>query len=256
MSTPRSDWPSTPDFHPEFGLLFPSPRGRRSIRLVLVSVMVGMAIGAAMELSVAHWGDSDAAPSPEARAIDQESLAEGPAVQVVLDIPVVSTRPSKSNADELTFTRPQGFCKDTGAKGLAMAFLNPTCGSPKSHARHSERTTSRVATVIVGRTELPPAPAEPMQVNVAAIETSHAAVGAAGKAVIPTTQPVERPAPPKKPRAAPIALTPPNREPTQQDVGSMAFAAVPRGSGYFDRPGDIFRAATLPSSGGPFGGIW
>jgi len=264
MSTLRSDWPSTPDFHPEFGLLCPSPRRRRGMRLAAVSIVAGMAVGVTMGLAVAHWRDHEVAPSPEAGSIEQEPLTEGPAIHVVLDLPVASSQPSKSDVDELTVRRPQG-CKLTGANGLATVFLNPACDAAKSHAKHTSRTVPRVATVIVGRTESPSTQPEPMPIKLAAIDLSHAAADTAGKAVIPASQPVERSAPPKKPKAAPgapIALTPPTREPTQQYVGSLAFAAVPRGSGYFgseysERPGDLFHAAAMPpSSGGPFGGIW
>jgi hypothetical protein len=259
MSTPHSDWSSAPDFHPEFGFLCPSPRRRRSMRLVVASVMAGMAIGATIELAVAHWRDGDAAQSPAPGWIDDERLAAGAVIQAVPDIPVPAGRPSTSaaGADDLTVTRSQAFCNDAGAKGLAAAFLNPTCGSEKPHARHPARTTYRVATVIIGRTESPPAAAESTPVTVAAVEPSLAVVG---KTVSPTAQPVERPSPPRKIKAAPsapIVLTPPTREPARY-VGSMAFAAVPRsGSGYYDRPADIFgAAATPPSFAGPFGGIW
>jgi hypothetical protein len=262
MSMPRSDWRSAPDFHPEFGLLCPSPRRRRSIRLALASVIAGMAIGATIELAVAHWRDGDVMQSPAANAIGEEPLAEGTAIQAVLDIPTASARPSTSaaDADNLTAPRSPAFCKEASAKGLTAEFLNPACGPVKPHARHSERTISRVATVIVGRAESSPAPAaaEPSPVTMAAVESSHTVVGA-GKTVIPTAQPVERQVPPKRPKAAPsapIVSAPPTREPTQQDLGSFAFAAAPRsGSGYYDRSGDVFRPAP-PSSGGPFGGIW
>jgi hypothetical protein len=262
MSTFRSDWPSAPDFHPEFGLLCPSPRRRRGIRLAMASAMAGMAIGATIELAVAYWHGDEVAQFSAANSIDEEPLAEGAAVKAVLDGPVVSARPSAlaADIDTLTVTRPQGLCKDTGARDLAASFLNPECGSARPHARHSPRATSRIATVIVGRAESSPATAEPTSVTVAALESTHMVVGT-GKTVIPKTQPVERPAPPKIAKAAPgapIVLTPPAREPTQQDVGSLAFAAAPQPrSDYFNGPGDIFRAAHMPpSSGSPFGGIW
>jgi hypothetical protein len=255
MSTSRSEWPSAPDFHPEFGLLCPSARKRRGIRLVTASLIAGMAIGATIELAVAHWRDSDVAQSRAANSIDEEPSTQGTAIQPVLDIPVASAPPPASTADtgELTVIRSQVLCKDIGATGLAAEFLNPTCGSVKPHARHSARTTNRVATVIIGHAGAPaPAAAEPTPGAVA--------VGAAGKALIPTTQAVERPVPPpKKPKAAPsapIALAPPTRVVAQQDAGSMAYAAAPRLGGYYDRTGDLFRAAVPPTPGGPFGGIW
>jgi len=232
------------------------------MRLAMALVMAGMAIGATLELAVAHWREGDVAQSRTARSIDEEPLAEGAAVQAVPDVPVVSTLPARATAgvDDLTVTRPQAFCNDASAKDLAAAFLNPTCGSDKPHARHPARTPYRVATVIIGHSESPPAETESKPVTVAAIEPSHAVVSGGGS-VIPTVQPAERQAPPKKPKAprsAPIVLTPPAREPTEQDGASMAFAAVPRpGIGSYQRPGDIFRAMAMPpSSGVPFGGIW
>jgi hypothetical protein len=264
MSMPHSDSPYAPDFHPEFGLLCPSRRRRRSIRLALASVIAGMAIGATIELAVAHWRGDDFAQLPVANSVDEEPVAEGTAIQAVPDIPVALARPSTSPASayDLSATRSQAFCKDRGAKDLAAQFLNPACGSVKTHTRHSAQTTSRVATVIVGGAESTSAPAaaEQMPVTVAAVEPSHTVVSA-GKTVIPTAQAVERQAPPKKPKAAPSApfmLASPTREATQQDVGSFAFAAAPRsGTGYYDRHGDIFRGTAMPpSSGGPFGEIW
>jgi hypothetical protein len=262
MSTSRPEWPSTPDFHPEFGLLCPSPRRRRSMRLALASVMAGVAIGATMEIAIAHWRDSDAA-TPVASAIDRERLAEDAAVPTISNVPVISLPHSAStaDADATTATRMQGVCKDVGVKDPAAAFLNPTCGSGKPHARHAARTTYRVATMIVGRTDPAPAAAEPAPVTVAAVEPSRAAVSAALKVAASTTQPVERAVPaPRKPKVAPrvpILLAPPTREPVQQEAGLSAFAAMPRlGRGYDDRPLDTSRAAALPGFGGPFGGIW
>src|ERR1700732_808467 len=109
MST---DWPSAPDFHPEFGFLCPSPRRRRSVRLAVASVITGMAIGATIELAVAHWRGGDVARSPAATSIDEQPSAEDTVIQAGLDIPVVSARPSRSAgaADDLTATRPPALC--------------------------------------------------------------------------------------------------------------------------------------------------
>jgi hypothetical protein len=204
MSKTRSDWPSAPNFHPEFGLLCPSPRRRRSIRLAIASVIAGMAIGATIGLALAHWYDGDVAQSPAANSIDEEPLADGAVIQAVLDIPIASARPSTSaaGADNPTATRQQAFCKDTDAKGLAAEFLNPACGSAKQHARHSARTTSRVATMIAGRVESPPAPVAAVT---AAVESPQTAVSF-GKTAMPTAQPVERQVSPKTPKATPSAL--------------------------------------------------
>ena len=262
MSAPRSDWPSTPDFHPEFGLLCPSPRRRRSLRLAMACVMTGVAIGATMELAIAHWRDGDAA-SPVASSIDREFPAEDAAVPTISGVSVISVPHTASTSDTgaPTATRMQGVCKEAGVKDPAAEFLNPTCGSGKSRARHATRTTYRVATMVVSRVEPVPAAAEPAPVTQATVEPPHAAVSAALKVAASTTPPVERPAPsPRKPKIAPsaaIVLAPPTREPTQPEAGFSAFAAVPRlGRGYDDGPADASRAAAPPGFGSPFGGIW
>jgi hypothetical protein len=245
MSTLRSEWLSTPDFHPEFGLLCPSFRRRRGMRLVIASVMAGLAIGATIELAFAHWRDNDVAPAPAIRSIHARPLAEG--APAVLEIPVVSAQPPASaDVEKLTTARPLGFCKEGGAEDLVAVFLNPTCGSGKPHARHGARTVYRVATVIVGRTETSSASeaAEPTRVA-PAIEPSHAIAAVMANAATSTTQPVGRPMPPKKPKitlSAPIALGLASREPTQQAVGASAFAAMPQlGRGYSGRPGAVER---------------
>jgi hypothetical protein len=190
----------------------PSRRRRRSIRLATASVIAGTAIGATIELAVAHWQDSDFAQSPVATSVDEEPLAEATAIQAVLGIPVASARPSTSAASayDLTATRSQAFCKDTGAKDLAAEFLNPACGSAKPHARHSSQTTSRLATVIVGRVEpsAAPAAAEPMPVTAAAVESSYTVVSA-GKTVIPTAHRTRSPRVRRQssPSCVPLATT-------------------------------------------------
>jgi len=149
------------------------------MRLAMACVMVGMAIGATIELAFAHWRDGGAALAPAVGSIDQGLMAERGAISAMLVLPVASARPSASaaDADDLTAARPQGLCKEAGAKDLAAAFLNPTCGSDKAHARRGARTTYRVATVVVGRTDSPPAPAtaEPTPVAAPSIEPSHGA---------------------------------------------------------------------------------
>jgi hypothetical protein len=216
--------------------------------------MAGMAIGATMELAIAHWRGGEAA-SASARSFDEERLTlPGDAAFPPIDIPVVPIRSSASTAgaDELAAARPQGVCTDPSVKDMAATFLNPNCGSGKSHVRHVARATYRVATVVVGRTDVTAAETAP--VAVAAIEPLHAPAGVTLKVVPSTNQPIERPAaPPKKVKivtSAPIELTPPTREPTPQEAGFSAFAATPWRGRSDSRPSD------LQSLGGPFGRIW
>jgi hypothetical protein len=216
--------------------------------------MAGMAIGATMGLAIAHWRGGDAT-SASARSFDEERLTlPGDAAFPPVDIPVVAIGSSASTpgADEPTAARPQGVCADPSVKDMAAAFLNPNCGSSKPHVRHVARATYRVATVVIGRADVTPAETAP--VAVAAIEPLNTPAGAMLKLVSSSTQPIERPALPSKKAkvvtSAPIALTPPAREATPQEVGFSAFAAAP-----WPRRGDS-RATDLQSLGGPFGRIW
>jgi hypothetical protein len=240
--------------------VYPFPRGRRGLRLALACVMAGTAIGATIELAIAHWRGGDAA-SPSARSFNEERLTlPGDAAFPPIGVPVAPTRPSalSAGADEWAAVRPQGGCTDPSVKDMAAAFLNPSCGLSKSHVRHVGRATYRVATVVIGRTDA--AAADTAPVAVAAIEPLHAPAGVMVKVVPSTTQPIERPVlPPKKAKvvtSAPIVLTPPAREPTPQEAGFSAFAATPWPGRSDSRPADTPRAADLQSLGGPFGRIW
>jgi hypothetical protein len=253
LSALRSDWSSTPDFHPEFGRLCPSPRRRRALRIAVACVMAGMAIGTTMELAIAHWRDGDAA-SPSVRSFDEERLTlPGDAAFPGIDIPAVPIRSSASTAgaDESTAARPQGVCTDPSVRDMAAAFLNPNCALSKSHVRHVARATNRVATVVIGRTDVTAAETAPAAV--AAIEPLHAPADVTLKVVPSTTQPIGRPAlPPKKVKvvmSASIVLTPPAREPIAQEAGFSAFAATPWPGRSDSRPSD------LQNLGGPFGRI-
>jgi hypothetical protein len=158
-SAVRSDWLVAPDFHPEFGLLCPSPRRRRRLRLAMTLILAGMGIGATIELAVAHWRDS-ATRTMIAGPIDEEQLREADAVPEPSGILVASMRPWGSAALTEAWPLPQhGSCKDAASGDLAASFLKSDCRPGKVHARHAERTPYRVATVIGGGTELPPAPA-------------------------------------------------------------------------------------------------
>ena len=110
MSQPRSDWPAT-DFHPEFGFLCPSPRRRRSIRRAVVCIMAGMAIGATVQLAVAHWRDSDVGlTAPAIGPIDDQFPSETPAPS----FPEVAAIPSTPAADDARSggMHVPGSCKD------------------------------------------------------------------------------------------------------------------------------------------------
>jgi hypothetical protein len=239
MSRSRSDWPAMPDFHPEFGLLCPSPRRRRCIRLMVLSVATAMAIGATMGLAIAHRTDG-VGSAFMVRPTDERPLASAPTAGAA------ATRAS---------------CKTDVATDLASFFFGPSCEPNKPHARHRARATNRVATVILGRMDAPAPPGAP--VAAPAIESSQRSAGNAEKSANLTTAAVERTARPRKPKpkpSAPIALTPAVHPPIWQNgtfaaPAPDAYASAPKfGREAYDPYRATFRSAARRSGfDAPFG---
>jgi hypothetical protein len=146
VSNSRSGWPAKtyrdktrrdmPDFHPEFGLLCPSPRRRRALRLATVVVLAALAIGATMGLAVAHRTDAEGLAATSLTV--EEQLPPQP-----FDISPNSPQPA----------RPQASCQAGTSQDMEALFLNPGCGARKAHAKHGARATSRVEAAVAGRTD-------------------------------------------------------------------------------------------------------
>jgi hypothetical protein len=224
-------------FHPEFGLLCPSPRRRRCIRLVMLSVATTLTIGATMGLAIAHRTDGED-PASMVQPMDERAPAG------------VSTTADGADVRE--------SCKANVATDLASYFLGSACAPNKPHARHGARATNRVATVILGRVDAPAATAAPSAAVAApASEPPQPGAGKAEKSASVTAA-VERTAPPKKPKAkatGPIALTP---------AGGMlgaptpnAYASAPKlGREAYDPYRDTFRSTPRQSGfDAPFGWV-
>jgi hypothetical protein len=124
------------DYHPEFGLLCPSPGRRRRVRLMLVCVVAATAVGATVGLAGTHRPDRDeiAATTIATEEFDTRS-AVAPATEVAAPAPL----------------RGQDFCKSAGAQDPVAAFLNPGCSAPKTH--HGARAGNKVATYIFGHAD-------------------------------------------------------------------------------------------------------
>jgi hypothetical protein len=255
----RPEWPTTPDFHLEFGLLCPSPRLRRSMRLAVICVMAGMAIGATAKLGVAQWRDNfSGVTGPTAGPSGDQS----PANEVAPGLSEFAAFPSRLASDTY---KSKGAPAQSSCKDLSTSFLNPTCRSERPHARHAARAAYRVATVIIGRATAPPPPAaaaDAAPTTAAPIDELRAVVGSTNKARTLMAQSVGRSAQlPKKPKATPSASTildAPAREPGSEDVGTNAYASAPwLGRDHHARFPDPFRAAALPPNyRGPFGMFW
>ena len=217
---------AVPDYHPEFGLLCPSPRRRRGMRLAALCAVTAMAIGATMGLAVARWPASS----------DGLAAASEPATSPLARVSASGGAPPGHKS-----CKPE---KVDAFKDLLALFLAPDCGSGK-HVRHGTRTDNRVANVIIGRTDAAPAPtaetaAEPVEAKaVDADKTSNVA------AAVPETS-----KPPKKPKLK-------ARDPGRQNAMLNPYAGPRFGHESYDPYRNPYRATGGQSGFDPsFGRSW
>jgi hypothetical protein len=221
MSSSRSDGSAAPDFHPEFGFLWPSGRKRRGVRLATAIVVTTLAISATMGFAVAYHTDA-ARQATMAPPIDEPPAAEA--------VPAADATGARES------------CKGDAAKDVAAFFLNPACRSNKPHARHGARAANRVATVIIGRTEALPTLAAATPAPVAGSGPPPASGGNAEKPA--DVAALERTPPPKKLKAkttASTALAAP--APAVDPATTSAYASAPRS---YQPYGDPFRSIARP----------
>jgi hypothetical protein len=141
VSHSRTGWPAKtcrdmPDFHPEFGLLCPSPRRRRLVRLAMVVALAALAVGATMGLAVAHRTDADVLAAMSLTVEEQ-----------------LPPRPFDISTNSPQRIRAQASCQAGTSEDLEALFLNPGCGTRKAHAKHGARAISRIETAIAGRAD-------------------------------------------------------------------------------------------------------
>ncbi|MEA2946255.1 MAG: hypothetical protein QOI40_1585 [Alphaproteobacteria bacterium] len=221
---------AVPDYHPEFGLLCPSPRRRRGMRLAALCAVTMVAIGATMGLAVARWpasGDGLAAASEPANL---SPLAQVSASGGVTPAGHKSCKPEKVDA----------------FKDLLALLLEPDCG-PSKHVRHGARTDNRIANVVIGRTDAAPASAPTAETVAAPVEVKPAD---ADKTSNVATAAVEPTKPPKKPRLK-------ARDPARQNAMLNPYTGPRFGHEAYDPYRNPNRPAGVQSGFDPsFGRSW
>jgi hypothetical protein len=216
---------AVPEYHPEFGLLCPSPRRRRGMRLAALCAVTAMAIGSTMGLAVAHWpasGDGLAATSEPANSspLAQVSARGG-----------VKLPGHKSCKPEKVDSFPD----------LLALFLAPDCGS-SDHVRHGAREANRVANVIIGRTDAVPTAetaAEPVEVKATDAEKTSSAATV-------TVEPIKSP---KKPKLK-------ARDPGRQNAMLNPYAAPRYGHEFNDPYRNSYRPTGQAGFDPSFGRSW
>ena len=127
--------PPAYDIHPEFGYFSPTPRARRELRVAVVSILAGMAIGAA--IMAIHAGQA-----AETEAVSGHAQLKSSAPDPLAAVPAAS--PRIKDADN--------------AKADSVETIKPY---PMRMVRvRSSKAPSPLAGIPLGRTE-PPASASP-----------------------------------------------------------------------------------------------
>ena len=132
---------AVPDYHPEFGLLCPSPRRRRGMRLAALCAVTAMAIGATMGLAVARWpasGDGLAAASepanhPRWRGSPQAAASRPPGTS--------RASPRRSTRSRICW---RSFSRRTAARAIMSGMVRGRpIGSPMSSSAAPMRRPHR-----------------------------------------------------------------------------------------------------------------
>jgi hypothetical protein len=155
-------------------------------------------------------------------------------------------------APEHKSCKPDKVDAITDLLGLLLA---PDCGSSK-HPRHGARAASRVANVVIGRTDAVPATtpaaesaAEPGAPKTADAEKSASATPAADEQIKSLKK--------RKAKAnGPIAITPPGGDPSRQNATFNPYANPGFGREAYNPYRNSYRAAAQPGFASPFGRSW
>jgi hypothetical protein len=235
-------------FHPEFGYLCPSPRTRRKVRSVAMTIAAGLSIAAGTALALVPQlapptsGDvtraasalSDTAISPTGIPAILVNGADPGGAGEWLPLP---TMHAPAVTDRAAGARAGASCDDPSG-----AFLAPQCQAGKTGKSHMMRAArapaSRVATVPVGRADAG-LEAEPQNVEAASsLATEPAATAFAMNEALPL--PRARPA-----AAAKKAITTAQKQAPVRDTASAAPSAAAPSPGF-----DLFALFHQPSRTG------
>src|SRR5262249_13280069 len=156
--------------HPEFGLLSPTPRLRRELRMAFFSVVLGIVIGAAAVIALSGNKSPDDA---QVSGLSLASVISEHGTEVMLDNEV-KDRTSQSNGPKAQVNsendKPNPTTRCEGA--------NPSCGTPPPPASRPRAMRKPAANdaVAIGRAPLgrPGAPTE--MLSVAPSESSERAL--------------------------------------------------------------------------------
>jgi len=115
--------PPAYDIHPEFGYFCPAPRMRRELRVAVVSILAGMAIGAA--IMAIHAGQA-----AETEAVSGNAQLKSSAPDSLAAVPAAS--PRIKDADNAR-ADPVETIKPDGARAFEQGSVTPCSDSARPH---------------------------------------------------------------------------------------------------------------------------
>jgi hypothetical protein len=135
-----------PGYHPEFGYLCPSPLVRRSLRVALVSAVLGMGLGACIVLSLIDRRIGASPQNEQASTFARVDRGRSSVAQAAtFEIEPAATPIARE--DKAGTTISSDSCEDEAA-----SYLDSKCHLARRHREHtSQSRTSRLATVEIGR---------------------------------------------------------------------------------------------------------
>jgi hypothetical protein len=156
--------------HPEFGLLSPTPRLRRELRMTFFSVLFGIVIGAAAVIALSGNKTPDDA---QVSGLSSASVISEHATEVMLDNEV------KDHTSQSNGTKAQVNSENDNPNATTTCEgANPSCGttSPHTSRPRAKRKPAANDAVAIGRAPLgrPVAPTE--MLSVAPSESSERAL--------------------------------------------------------------------------------
>jgi hypothetical protein len=131
-----------PPYHPEFGYFCPSPSVRRSVRLALMSSVVGMAIGACTVLSLMEHRQSGSRQNEQTSAFGRTDRAWSAVAQAAA---LESSPTAASSAPEEA--SDAGAAK-TACEDAAASYLDPKCRLARKHKAHTLRSTATLLAAV------------------------------------------------------------------------------------------------------------
>jgi hypothetical protein len=231
--------------HPEFGLLSPTPRLRRELRMAFFSVLLGIAIGAAAVIALRgnKTADDVRVSGVSSSSVISEQATEAALGKEVKDQTSKSDGPKAEVSSENDKPNATTTCEGT----------NPSCGATPPHASRPRTMRKPAGTdaLAIGRAPLgrPGTPAEmssvdPSESTEPALEQSSA--GRTEEATADRGSPDRLMG--KKPHKSTRSRTRERAANYRDDRGASRI-----GRGYYRPAGELDRAYALDRSYGPKG---